>query len=248
MNRRAPNGRGPHPVLLKQSALPPLVPADARLAGKRAAVPRQGGPDIAPPAQEAGPSLAAIREHNETLQRSLAKAEEALRLSAARHEQTLRDAREKSREEGYAEGQRQALDAWKIATDKLDAGIRQAREDFAAKLESLDALAVDIAAAAFEAVLSDPTYHAETLAAVVSAQFDRLSHENIIAIIVSPAGLPKPKDWLSSLQAGAPAGTEVRFDATLAAGSCEIQLATGSIDAGIATQLGNVRQALEGWK
>jgi len=158
MNRR--------PALLKQSTLAAPQPGGVRLVGKSPAVPSQArGTEVPQPPLATGPSLASALEQNETLRRSLAEAQETLRLSTARHEQALRDSRTKSYEDGIAEGQRRALDAWQAATDKLDAGLRQARSDFTEKLESLEPLALDIAAAALEAMLAAPSYQAETMAA-----------------------------------------------------------------------------------
>lgn len=141
-------------------------------------------------------------------------------------------AREEGRQEGLAQAERREADG--IAAVRK--GLEQARTDFAARLESLDRLAPELARAALAKMFAEGEGWAAPAEAMIARQLAALRRSSVIAIHVSPEDFPDAAA-LAALSAGL--GTEglcVETDRALRAGASRIECRLGQVDLDVRTQ------------
>lgn len=163
--------------------------------------------------------------------------------------QQLNEAAIVARSEGEIEGRTQVEKDFEAqrteAHVQLEAGLDRALEQWSAKLDEVNRLAVMIASVGLERLLLCPEGHLSTLTALIAAQVRALDQSSLLRIKVSPEDF-SDSDALAELALSCAIGAVVIEQAAdLTAGDCIIQLTLGSIDVGLNQQWSAIRALLE---
>ena len=128
---------------------------------------------------------------------------------------------------------------------QLEAGLDRALEQWSAKLDEVNRLAVMIASVGLERLLLCPEGHLSTLTALVTAQVRALDRSSILRIKVSPEDFVDSEALAELAQSCAIDGVLIEQATDLCAGDCVIQLTLGSMDVGLNQQWSAIRSLLE---
>lgn len=163
--------------------------------------------------------------------------------------QRLNEAVIVARSEGESEGRTQVkrdFDAQRAeAHVQLEAGLSHALEQWSAKLNEVDRLAVMIASTALERLLLSPEDRLSTLTALIAAQVQALDRSSLLRIKVSHEDFIDSDALAELAQSCAIDGVLIEQALNLCAGDCIIQLTLGSIDVGLNQQWSAIRSLLE---
>ena len=155
-----------------------------------------------------------------------------------------------ARNEGECEGRTQAKSDFETqraeAHVQLEAGLSHALEQWSAKLDEVDRLAIMIAGVALERLLLSPENRLSTLTALVAAQVRALDRSSILRIKVSHEDFLDSEALAELARSCAIDGVIIEQALDLCAGDCTIQLTLGSIDVGLNQQWSAIRSFLEG--
>ncbi len=163
--------------------------------------------------------------------------------------QRLNEAAIVARSEGEIAGRTQVEKDFEIqrteAHVQLEAGLSDALEQWSAKLDEVNRLAVMIASVGLERLLLCPEGHLSTLTALIAAQVRALDHSSLLRIKVSPEDFSDSKALAELALSCAIGAVLIEQAADLTAGDCIIQLTLGSIDVGLNQQWSAIRSLLE---
>ncbi|KGB99179.1 hypothetical protein [Burkholderia cepacia] len=209
----------------------PLVPAVAPI-----------GLPVAEPPPNATPSSDGIVDALETRLRELEKQNAQLKQQAEERE---RLAHRKGWDEGIAKGKAQAEHDHAAQLDALQNGIREALQSFDHRLDSIEALALDIARAALDKIFGDPSLHAALIAQTVRHHLSHIATGTVLGIEVSQANFPDSEQLRHAFDELI-THDRVALDASaqLPAGACLIALTLGKLDASPARQYERIAGAL----
>ena len=165
--------------------------------------------------------------------------EAAMRAAQGRHEAECAEARERGLEEGFAT----ATTREQERVDALKGAIGEALATLERKIDSERDLAIDIARAALDRIVADPSLYHGLVTETARRNAAGLQRSSIIGLRVSVADFPDA-DALAALP---PLGNHVKVEAdpSLEPGACIFDLSLGSLDASIPRQLAAIEGALE---
>ncbi len=131
------------------------------------------------------------------------------------------------------------------ATERLEQGIAQARNDLKQAFEQAQALALLVARGTLDKLFGDPGERTEIISALLSEQLERVGRELVVAIDVSRLDFPDTGELkeLSERLGLRPGVLEARVD--LDEGTCRMRMRLGTIDLGIDRQWGAVRALID---
>jgi flagellar assembly protein FliH len=194
-------------------------------------------------------SGAASRTPAEVLASARAEAEAI--LAAARNE--AGQIREKARQEGFAEGHRQGLEAARRETEELRLQARRMlAEAEAVRRENLEGLtgevidlALDIAA---RVVARQITVDRETVLAIAREALQLVKDRERINLFAHPSEVPLLRERQQELLALLPerAVLSIVPDPQVRPGECRVETERGVVDAGLAARFEAVARALKG--
>jgi len=170
-------------------------------------------------------------------------------LTACREEVAAREkaAYDEGSKAGLAAGMRigreQADQDEAVRIALIGKGVAAARETLAAKLTSLDAMAVAVAVAALERMLGSSAERASLVAEIVRHRLALLGRKAVLEVDISAADFHDE----ALLRASLPDGQYVtlRIDPDLPSGACLLHTEFEHMDAGIDSQLAALRKCIE---
>ncbi|WP_332819472.1 FliH/SctL family protein [Sphingopyxis sp.] len=165
--------------------------------------------------------------------------EAAVRAAQGRHEAECAEARERGREAGFAA----ATTREQERVDALKGAIGEALATLERKIDSERDLAIDIARAALDRIVADPSLYHGLVTETARRNAAGLQRSSIVGLRVSVADFPDA----NALAALPPLGNHVKVEAdpSLEPGACIFDLSLGSLDASIPRQLAAIEGALE---
>jgi len=225
-----------------------LIKGDTALA-KRAAAFRPRKPSSANASAANGAATSIIEEaapesddHSRHIQALVDRIDEmdaAMRTAQERHETECTEARERGRDEGFAA----ATTREQERVDALKGAISEALATLERKIDSERDLAIDIARAALDRIVADPSLYHGLVTETARRNAAGLQRSSIVGLRVSFADFPDA-DALAALP---PLGNHVKVEAdpSLEPGACIFDLSLGSLDASIPRQLAAIEGALD---
>lgn len=215
----APQSAAVAPVL---AAVKPVAAA-APLQGSTAAPPQQPpAADGAPPATHQAPATPMVLQA-EALARTQQAAEQAYRRGLA---------------EGAAAAQ---LEHGQLQA-RLSEAVATALQALQGRLASAEQLATALTRQTLLQLLGEPAARPQLLAALLQHRLAAVADGSQVRVRLNPQDLQALGDLASSLQATHGAHVLVRGDTAVAPGGCGIDLAMGSLDAGLDTAQALIRQ------
>lgn len=197
----------------------------------------------------AGTRVAAPRTPAEAVAAAYAEAEAI--LSAARAE--AGELKEKARQEGFAEGHRQGLEAARRETEELRAQARRMlaeaeavrRENLERLTEEVIDLALDIAA---RVVARQIAVDRETVLGIAREALPLVKDRERINLFAHPSEVPLLRKNQQELLALLPERTVLSIvpDPQVQPGECRVETERGVVDAGLAARFEAVARALRG--
>lgn len=174
-----------------------------------------------------------------TLTDQLREVEATLHTVREQNEADCAQAFERGREEGRGEaekGERERTGALKGAVADALATLEQ-------KIDRERDLAIDIARAALDRIVTDPSLYHGLVAETASRHAAALQRGSIVALRVSPTDFPDA-DALAALPQLGP-HAKIEADPSLDAGACIFDLSLGSFDASLPRQLAAIEGIFE---
>lgn len=165
--------------------------------------------------------------------------EDAMQAAQDRHEAECAEAREHGLKEGFAA----ATTREQERIDILKGAVSEALATLERKIDSERDLAIDIARAALDRIVADPSLYRGLVTETARRNAAGLQRSSIVGLRVSVADFPDA-DALAALP---PLGNHVKVEAdpSLEPGACIFDLSLGSLDASIPRQLAAIEVALE---
>lgn len=221
---------------LGQDASGDLIESDAEFVGGIAVQPIELEPQ--PDPQEELEKAKA--EAEEILAQARAKAEEILAQAQSEAETLCEQAKEEGRQEGYAEGNRNAQAEYEAMQEQLQAEDMRRQEEYEEKLKQLEPELVDVI---LDVVTKVTCVEAEAkkdiILHLIENALERVESSRQFLIHVSKEDYPFVTEQKERLLCGLPQNTELDIikDVTLAQTQCMIETDGGVFDCSLGTQL-----------
>lgn len=153
---------------------------------------------------------------------------------------------EQAREAGYMEGVEEARRQYEGLVQEAAATLEQARMEYRAILESVEADAVNVILDIARKVISDElSTGKEHIMSMVRQAFEKCANRDSLVLRVSPQDyeyLDGNRDELLSMVEGI-GELELKRDSSLKVGACIVETPYGSIDAGVETRMRKIEEA-----
>lgn len=195
------------------------------------------------------PSDAALRLMKQTVELDSLRArltsleqDSVEQIRQAQHESAL--AYEKGLADGIATERARVVEETVTREAALRDGVEAALGLFAEQLRALEMLSSDIALAALERVLGEPSEYATLVTRTARHHLAQLVAGSVVAVEVSDQDFPTDLDASKALAACVEPGTDIRSTPSLRPGACRIRLNLGTLDAGLDGQLARIRSVL----
>ncbi len=194
---------------------------------------------------------AAVDPRQAALERHLA--DQDTRIAALTEDLAARDARIARLTEGVIEahrdgvaegrevGRREADHRQQDRLAKLAGGIEAAVAEFAARLSSMERLAVTLAGEGLRKIIGDPRAYGDLLAATIRHHAEAVGVRAVVRVTVSQGDFPSDAELAQLRLNVANNALELLASPDLPAGACEMRLRLGGLDIGVDQQWDRLR-------